>query len=124
MNIKNPQKANIELNKGEFIGLIGETGAGKTTLVDIILGLLKPEEGKIIINKSYQTKDFRELRFIGYVPQDIYLADCSIMENIAFGEKENKIDIKRVENSLKLSQLNEFIQNREHNIFSNVGDRE
>ena len=118
------KKANIELNKGEFIGLIGETGAGKTTLVDIILGLLKPEEGKIIINKSYQTKDFRELtRFIGYVPQDIYLADCSIMENIAFGEKENKIDIKRVENSLKLSQLNEFIQNREHNIFSNVGDR-
>ena len=117
-------KANIELKKGQFIGLIGETGTGKTTLVDIILGLLKPEEGKIVINKLKETLNFSFLtKFIGYVPQDIYLADCSIAENIAFGEEESKIDIGRIKKSLKLSQLNEFINSNDDDIFSKVGDR-
>tara|TARA_B100001559_G_C16494326_1_gene619961 strand:+ start:185 stop:1909 length:1725 start_codon:yes stop_codon:yes gene_type:complete len=117
-------KANIELKKGQFIGLIGETGTGKTTLVDIILGLLKPEEGKIVINKLKETLNFSFLtKYIGYVPQDIYLADCSIAENIAFGEEESKIDIGRIKKSLKLSQLNEFINSSDDDIFSKVGDR-
>ena len=117
-------KANIELKKGQFIGLIGETGTGKTTVVDIILGLLKPEEGKILINKSKETFNFNLLtKFIGYVPQDIYLADCSIAENIAFGEDESKIDIERIKKTLKLSQLNEFINSNDDDIFSKVGDR-
>jgi len=114
---------NIELKKGEFIGLIGRTGTGKTTLVDMILGLLKPKNGKIIINKIEETNFNALTKFIGYVPQDIYLADCSIMENIAFGEEENNIDIERVKKSLKLSQLDEFIESSSEDILSKVGDR-
>ena len=117
-------EANIELKKGQFIGLIGETGTGKTTLVDIIIGLLKPEQGKIVINKSKEIFNFSFLtKYVGYVPQDIYLADCSIAENIAFGEEEKKVDVGRIKKSLKLCQLNEFINSNDDDIFSKVGDR-
>ena len=96
---------NIEINAYSKIGIIGTTGSGKTTLVDIILGLLEPQNGQIYIDGKLINKE--NLRFwqnsIGYVPQKVYLADSSIEKNIAFGVDKEKIDKKKIKKSFKNS---------------------
>ena len=93
------------------VGFVGSTGSGKTTTVDIILGLLQPHkgtlevDGKVISNhnkKSWQ-------RFIGYVPQHIYLSDDTVAANIAFGIENTKIDLAAVEKASKIANLHEFV---------------
>lgn len=115
---------NINIKKGQFTALIGDTGSGKTTLIDIILGLIKPDSGKLIVNNKHEFEDFKILNhLIGYVPQDIYLSDTSIINNIAAGQDEKKINIDQVKKVIKLSQLNTFIDTLEDGIYSKVGDR-
>ena len=115
---------NITIPKGNFIGIIGQSGAGKSTLVDILLGLLNPDKGVVeiddinIVNtkKSWQKK-------IGYVPQDIYLLDDTLRQNIAFGIPKDKIDNKKVLKAIVLSQLEEFVKTLDKGIYTFFGER-
>lgn len=110
----------LKINKGDSIAIIGKSGSGKTTLLDIIMGLIKPESGEIIIDGK--KKD--QLRYkIAHVPQNIYLADISIKENIAFGVRLNQIDMKMVKESARLACLDTFIESLPNKYDSAVGER-
>lgn len=107
------EEISFSIQKNDSLAVIGRSGSGKSTLVDIILGLIKPTKGDILINncnlrenivRSWQSK-------IGYVPQEIYLLDSSIYENIAFGIPLEKIDRERVRSVSKIAQISSFIEN-------------
>jgi ATP-binding cassette, subfamily B, bacterial PglK len=102
---------NIIIDAKTTVGLVGTTGSGKTTTVDIILGLLEPQKGSLEIDgKIISKKNTRSWqRSIGYVPQHIYLSDDTIEANIAFGEKTADVNKERVENASKIANLHKFI---------------
>lgn len=115
---------NLTIKKGESIAFIGPSGAGKTTISDIILSLLKPDEGKITMDGI----DIEELeaewsRLVGYVPQSIYMVDDTIRNNIAFGEDEKYIDESRIWKSLEIAQLKEFVEGLPAGIDTLVGEQ-
>jgi ATP-binding cassette subfamily B protein len=114
----------LEIKKGEKIALIGKTGAGKSTLVDLILGLLLQKSGHILIDgiesRIYDNKIWHEI--ISHVPQSIYLLDGTIAENIAFGVSSNKIDINKLNKACKLAQVSEFTDKLPEGIFTKVGE--
>ena len=93
------------------VGIIGASGAGKTTLVDVLLGLLRPTEGAIMVDGQPITDDNLRAwqQALGYVPQDIFLTDSTVAENIALGVPANQIDHERVEHCARLAQVHEFI---------------
>ena len=127
-NFKNSERllknVNIEMEQGDFIGVIGKTGSGKSTLIDIMLGLLKPISGNILCNgKSIYTNIFEFRKKIGYVPQEVYLSDDSLLNNIAYGLNKNEIDFDKVESSLKKSQLKEFVETLPNKIHTLAGDK-
>ena len=95
------------------MGFVGTTGSGKTTTVDVILGLLEPREGVLKIDgQPITTANRRQWqRAIGYVPQHIYLADDSVASNIAFGVNAKDIDQKALERAAKIANLHEFVIN-------------
>ena len=103
----------FRVDKNEVVGVIGKTGAGKTTLIDVLLGLLNPVSGKIvvdnttIVNKAQQSAWKKK---VGYVPQNIYLCDASIKENIAFGELKDKINDLKVKECAKMASISSFIE--------------
>ena len=87
-------KINISIKANTTVAFVGKTGSGKTTLIDLILGLLKPNEGKVIID-DVEINDFNVRNWqktISYVPQQVYISDDSIINNIAFGENEEDIN--------------------------------
>ncbi|WP_406565257.1 ATP-binding cassette domain-containing protein [Acinetobacter wuhouensis] len=102
----------IEIKKNTSLGIMGESGSGKSTLMDIMLGLLTLQQGKIYIDEVELNEDninaWRDL--VGYVPQFIYLADKTITENIAFGMPKSEINIEQVIKVAKLAQVDDFIQ--------------
>ena len=103
---------NLKIKKSERIGIIGQTGSGKSTLVDLLIGLLNPSKGSIYIDeiKLSNSEEISSWRSkISYVPQDIYLLDSSIIENIACGMKKEDIDKKKVIESAKRAQIHDFI---------------
>jgi|APSaa5957512622_1039677.scaffolds.fasta_scaffold15453_1 ATP-binding cassette, subfamily B, bacterial PglK len=102
---------NLDIKKGECVGFIGSTGGGKSTLIDIIMGLLVPSDGSISIDNRILTKDNINLwrANIAHVPQNIFLSDATIMENIAFGIQKEKINVARVKRSAELAQLSDTI---------------
>ena len=119
---------NLEIFKGDRIGIIGPSGEGKSTLADLLMGLLKPTEGSIEIdgidlhkNNKYFKKDW--YKNISHVPQDIFLIDSSIAENIAFGVPHEKIDKKKLMLVIHLSRLSNFIKNIDDAFLTNVGER-
>ena len=116
----------LTIKKNESIGIAGPSGSGKSTLVDLILGLHLPQEGAIVVDKvpltSSNMNSWR--RMIGYVPQDIYLLDETIAENIAFGIPFEKIDIKALKAAAEGAQILEFIERDLPNGFKTiVGER-
>jgi len=115
-NASNPaiSKINLVIPARTTIGIVGTTGAGKTTLLDILLGLLPPDNGRILVDDNVITIDNKRAwqLSLGYVPQHIYLSDETITSNIAFGIPEEKIDFDAVQQSAKTSALHEFIMNR------------
>lgn len=115
---------NLTLNQGDCIGIVGATGAGKTTLIDILLGLLECSSGNLFVNNSPLNIAKGEWnKLIGYVPQDIFLADCSILENIAFGLSIDKIDYHAAREAAKLAQIDEFIMQLPNQYQTLVGER-
>ena len=119
-------KINLSIQSGKKIGIVGSTGSGKTTLVDIILGLLKPTNGVISVDGNEIGKlGLREWQnSIGYVPQNIFLSDKTIAENIAFGLSLEELDIEQVKKVCKIASLDNFINEElEKNYFTEVGER-
>lgn len=110
--------------KGLFVGVIGPSGAGKTTFVDILLGLLHPTSGNINVDGNDIYNDIRAWQAnLAYVPQNIYLIDGTIRENIALGIDEENIDDKLIEKVLKMSELYSFIQELPEGLNTTVGER-
>lgn len=101
----------LQIVEGETIGVVGATGSGKTTFADLLLGLLIPNRGRILVggNMLDQEKLTAWRKRIAYVPQEIFLRDASVAENIAFGIIENSINLEHVEKVSKIAQLDKFI---------------
>ncbi len=123
------EKVNVDINKGDIIGIVGKSGSGKSTLIDLILGLKKPNLGKIFIDdidinqidKPYLIESWR--KSIAHVPQSIYLMNASFAENIAFGNEIDQIDFARVKIAAKLANICEFIEKTKMGFNSMVGER-
>lgn len=116
--------AHMVVPKGKSVGIIGSSGAGKSTIVDILLGLLHAQEGQITCDGVDIFKNYESwLAQIGYIPQSIYLIDESIRDNIAFGIDADKIDEKRIWEVLEEAQLKEFIEELPEGLDTTIGDR-
>mgnify|MGYP000339883933 FL=1 len=114
----------LEIPKGKTVALIGPSGAGKTTLADIILGLLPPVSGVVRMDQHNVYENLRSWREkLGYIPQSIYLSDDTIRNNVAFGIYEAQIDDNAIWKALEKAQLKEFVQGLEKGLDTCVGDR-
>ena len=116
---------NIEIKANTTIGFVGPTGSGKTTLIDVLLGLLTPNTGKLIVDNVELTVENTRAwqKNIGYVPQSIYLTDDTIIKNIAFGINDNDIDLDKVKHAAKLADIDSFINTMPKNYNTFVGER-
>lgn len=114
----------LEIKKGEAVGIIGESGAGKTTLADIILGLFRPDKGNILVDgRSIYDEDTNWHRMIGYVPQSVFLIDDTIRNNILFGIDEKDVDEERIRRVLRQSQLEQFVASQTEGLDTILGER-
>lgn len=119
----------ISIKVGESIGVIGKTGSGKSTLINLLMGLLKPTEGSLEINGINITDDLNEEVLVNYrknishVPQSIFLNNVTILENIAFGEKVLDINFEKVIEACRASKIYDFIKSTEKGFYSTVGER-
>ena len=119
----------LEIRVGERIGLIGSTGSGKSTTVDILMGLLVPTTGKVLVDgvdlhdPQHPERLFAWRASIAHVPQSIYLADSSISENIAFGVPRHQIDFERVKQAAHQAQIANYIESTLEGYESFVGER-
>ena len=102
----------FEIPKGACVGFTGETGSGKSTLIDIIVGLLEPVSGEVKVDgvPVRGKAQFGWQQNIAYVPQDIYLCDASFSENIAFGVPRDSIDMSKVKHAAAVAQIDQFIE--------------
>jgi len=115
---------NLNIQKGDVIGIIGSSGSGKSTFIDLINGLLKPSMGKILVDGIDINKKKNDWKKnIGYVGQDIFLIDDTIKKNIAFGIQESEIDIQMLNEAILASKLKTFIDTLEYGLNTKVGDR-
>ncbi len=114
---------NIEIKKGDKIGVIGKTGSGKSTFLNLLSGLLEPEYGNIIVNNLEIKKNLSSWqKIIGYVPQNVSIVDESILFNITLEENKNRVDIKRIEDVLKIVDLYDYIYSLPNNILEFAGE--
>jgi len=114
----------LSIPKSGSIALVGPTGSGKTTLVDILLGLLKPAEGTILVDGIDIYDNLTDWhRRIGYIPQNIYLLNDSIKNNIAFGLEDSRIDKEMIDTAIRTAQLDKFISSLSKGIETIVGER-
>ena len=115
---------NIDIKKGSIVGIIGRSGSGKSTLVDIILGLLDPAKGNIYVDDK-NLNDFKKSwqKQIGYIPQDIYLLDDTIRNNIVFGIDEKNVDENSIKEVIKLAQLEKLVNSLPNKLETVVGNR-
>jgi len=129
LTYKNSDKAslkniNLKIKCGSTIGIMGESGSGKSSLVDLILGLLEPTKGNIFVDGKNINTDIKKWQaLIGYVPQDIYLNDDTIKNNIAFGLNPTDIDDHKLKEALRSAQLDEFIKSLKNGEDTVVGER-
>lgn len=118
------ENASFMIKKGQTAAFVGTSGAGKSTIVDVLLGLLPPQYGKIYADGMNIYKNLLTWQMeIGYIPQTIYLSDDSIRNNVAFGIKEDKIDEEAVVRALKQAQLYDFVEVLPEGLDTFVGDR-
>lgn len=119
------QDLDLTIRKGDRVGFIGTTGSGKSTLIDIVMGLLQPTEGDLIIDGArITTQNHRAWQaHIAHVPQTIFLADATIAKNIAFGVPDDQIDIDRVRKAAHQAQIAQTIEGWEKKYKTVVGER-
>ena len=119
----------LKIERGQRVGFIGSTGSGKSTTVDVLMGLLSPTQGQIFVDGlDLHDPDHPERLLawrsaIAHVPQSIYLSDSSIAENIAFGVPKEQIDFERVRLAAQQAQISSFIEASPHGYASFVGER-
>lgn len=114
----------ITVPRGSVVALVGATGAGKTTLVDLILGLLEPTRGTIKVDGKEIGRNLRGwMKNIGYIPQSMYLLDDSIARNIAFGIPEEEIDQEKLWDAISAAQLGDFIKRLPKGADTVIGER-
>lgn len=115
---------NLLINKGEMIGIVGTSGSGKSTFIDVIMGLLSPTTGEVLIDKININNNLSLWKsFIGYVPQNIYLIDDTIQANITFGLSKEEISKEQLNDCIKSAQLYDFISSLENGLDTIVGER-
>lgn len=116
---------NLSVQKGTRVGVVGGTGSGKSTMLDLLMGLLEPSEGQILVDERPISGERRRAwqRTVAHVPQSIYLADTTVAENIAFGVPREQIDMERVRRVARQARIAEFIESHAdgYNLF--VGER-
>lgn len=118
---------NLKINKGDRVLVGGVTGSGKSTLIDLILGLQKPISGKILIDgQTFRSENFNWLKKIGYVPQSIYLFDDTIKNNVIMGTEDEEFDEKSFDDCLRTAEIFNFIQslpNKENTLIGEKGSK-
>ena len=116
--------ASVSFPIGKSIGVVGASGAGKTTIIDILLGLLKLQTGKVKADDVDIQEHYREwLANVGYIPQMIFLLDADIRKNVAFGVPEEEIDEERLWYALKEAQLDDFVKTLPEGVNTGIGER-
>lgn len=117
-------KASISIKKNKSVAFVGSSGAGKTTLADIIIGLLEPKAGKVLVDgKDVFTHLDEWHETIGYIPQMIYLMDDTICANIVFGVSQDEVNERQVWEALERAELAEFVRGLPDGIYTKIGDR-
>jgi ABC-type multidrug transport system fused ATPase/permease subunit len=113
----------IRINKNQLIGIHGESGSGKTTLINLLLGLLRPDNGAIVVDEKDILNDINGWqRKISYIPQNIFIIDEKILNNVALGIPVNEININKVNECLKFANLSKFIDELPEGINTNCGE--
>jgi ABC-type bacteriocin/lantibiotic exporter with double-glycine peptidase domain len=112
------------LRRGELVGIMGESGVGKSTFLDVFLGLFHQIGGEVLVNGAEIASQLRDWhRIVGYVPQHVFLSDATIRSNVALGLADRDIDEAAVVRALRLAQLDEFVRNLEDGLDTVVGER-
>ncbi len=118
------KNVDLEINKGDCVGIIGKSGEGKSTFVDLITGLLKPSSGQITIDNKDIGQNLRPYQnIIGYVPQNIYFLDSSIKENIGFGLDDDEINEEFIYSLIEKVELTEFINDLPLKLNTKIGEK-
>ena len=114
----------LEIKRGESVGIIGTSGSGKTTAVDILLGLLTPIKGGVLIDKKNINDDMGGwLKMLGYIPQNIFMLDDDIRSNVAFGVDKDEINDVKIWNALRESSLEDFVKQLPEGLDTQLGER-
>ena len=115
---------NFQIHENSIFGILGKSGSGKSTLVNIILGLLTPDKGKVLVNNLNINNNLLQWqKCVGYVSQNIFLLDASLKENIAFGEKIEKVNYNNLNRAIENANLTDFVENLTNGIDTNIGER-
>jgi ATP-binding cassette subfamily C protein len=118
------KKVSLVIRHGEAIALVGSSGAGKSTLVDVLLGLLPPQEGQVLVDGRDVTSDPQSWRqMVGYVPQSIALLDDTLRNNVAFGIEPDQIDDLQIWHALRLARLDDFVRALPDGLDTALGER-
>jgi ATP-binding cassette subfamily C protein len=118
------QDINLEIPKGAVIGLVGPSGAGKTTIADMILGLLKPRQGQVLADHQDIFENVRRWQMnVGYIPQFIHLNDDTIRRNIAFGLLDEDVDDEKINQALRAAHLESLVRDLPDGLDTIVGER-
>lgn len=116
---------NLTIPVNKLVGLVGSSGSGKSTAIDLLLGLIEPQKGRVLIDGVPLTPE--NLRHwqagVGFVPQQIFLSDASILENVAFAIERDDIDIERVKEALHMAQLDDLIEGFPEGLETHIGER-
>jgi ABC-type bacteriocin/lantibiotic exporter with double-glycine peptidase domain len=115
----------LKIKKGETIGIVGTSGSGKTTLINVILGFLKPTQGKIILDDvAVQEENLTAFRnLIGYVKQNVFILDGNILQNIALGVPDAEIDMQKMETAVKMAKLESIVNVLPKGLKTQIGEQ-
>lgn len=119
------ENCNLEIKKGDKIGIVGKSGAGKSTLINNILGFLPPTEGRILIDNTELSRENITdwWRITGYVRQEVFIMNTTLLENIAIGEERESIDIEKAKKAVKLASLDELVRELPEGLYTQLNER-